>query len=60
MPVELKYSVSSEQENFQPPESGDQAREFDLFKGAVKKQWALVYDIVFVRPKVWDIVGLKG
>lgn len=58
--MELKYSVSSEQENFQPPESGYQAREFDLFKGAVMKQWALVYDIVFVRPKVWDIVGLKG
>ena len=32
MPVELKYFVSSEQENFQPPESGDQAREFDLLE----------------------------
>jgi hypothetical protein len=60
MPVPLKYSVSSEQKNFQLPEPGDQSREFDLLKRVAKKQWSLVCDIVFVRPKVWDIVGLIG
>jgi hypothetical protein len=32
MPVELKYFLSSEQQNFQLPESGHQAREFDLLE----------------------------
>jgi len=60
MSVPLKYSVSPEQKNFQLPDPGDQSREFDLLKGVVKKQWALVCDIVFVRPEVWDIVELIG
>ena len=55
-----RHSMSPEGENFQLPEPGDCAKEFDRLKQAVKKQQDLGRGIVVVRSKVWHGATLNG
>ncbi len=52
--------MSPEGENFQLPEPGDYAKEFDRLKQVVKKQRDLGREIVVLRSKVWDGARLNG